>query len=89
MSYDSSSTPAQPGAAIGNTSAGRETGKTERPAILPRDLIFLVAGRLYTEHYSTHTEMMPWAIDTALKLWNALDDEIRDRGWLDLLEVAQ
>lgn len=67
--------------------AEREPG--QRPAISPRDLIFLVAGRLYAENLSTHMDMMPWAIDKALKLWNALNDEIRERGWTDLLEVAQ
>jgi hypothetical protein len=72
-----------------NKSAEREPGKTKHPAILPRDLIFLVAGRLYAENHSTSVDMMPWSIDKALKLWNALDHEIRDRGWMDLLEVAQ
>lgn len=66
-----------------------EPGKSERSIIPPRDLIYLVAGRFYSEHYSSDVNMLPWCIDKALNLWNALNDEIRDRGWVDLLEVAQ
>lgn len=62
-------------------SAERTPG-TERP---PRDLIFLVAGRLYAQNHSINVDMMPWSIDKALSLWKALDNEIRKRGWLDLL----
>jgi hypothetical protein len=86
---DSSSAPADGGRVVESTS--RETGKTETPTptLTPQQLIYLVAGRLYAEKHCTSVDMMPWSIDKALKLWNALNDEIRNRGWIDLLEVVQ